>query len=273
MTRSRVRGLIPRETTLYPEADGHHVEPVPRPVQEAPSAGTGTERGVWWLMLGLAAAIPLSLASLVSLFRAASFGISSVSLLFLLEDAAGLLVLGLGLVGFAWLRRGRNEHGPAHAGSLRRATIALLLTGASEALILVTGLLLGFGVLPRVIVIGVTYPPHFTLEWGLIMAHFAGYLLVGVFVGLFLLWSIWGLTGGAPRWIGLAALVAGVPTHIIALADVSGVTEPMAIPVGVYYVSWALPALSVTLWFVAYVLVLTRLRGAALSPIAGAAPL
>ncbi len=225
------------------------------------------------MVIGLAAAVFLSLMSLGALFGVANLGVPSMFWLFLVEDAVGFLVVGIGLMGFVWLRMGRNERGAAHAACLRRATMALILTVASEGLIFVTGLVLGYGILPHAIVVSGTFPPQVTPEWILTMAHFAGYVLVAVFVGLFLLWNIWDLSEVPSRWMGLTALVLGVPTHVIAWVSVSHLTDPMAIPVVGYYVSWVLPVSSVSLWLVAYVLVLRRLRGPARVPVANALPL
>ncbi len=234
-----------------------------------PSSLTMTERGLRWFLLGLSLALAAWLLSLGVLF--AVIAVQTWSLLFLVEDAVGLAVIALGLVGFWRMRQGRVERGPAHASSLRRATIALILAAVSEGSILVSGIILGYGILPRAILIGDSYPVQITPYWILRMVHFTGYALVAIFVGLFLLWSIWHLVTGVPRGIAVAALVALVPAPLISLVSVSQLLDPFAMPVVLYGVALVLPALSISLWLIAYILAILRLRSGALVPLSGAA--
>lgn len=233
-----------------------------------PSSVSMTERGLRWFVLGLIVALAAGLLSLLLLFTV--IAAASWSPFFLVEDAAGLVVIVLGLLGFWTVRRGRAAHGMAHTSSLRRAMVALVLTAVSEALIFVSGIVLGYGILPHAIIVGGTYPPAITPEWILRMVHFSGYIFVSIFVGLFLLWTIWHLDTGVPRAIAVVALVVGVPTHVISLLTVSFLLDPLPVPVTLYRVAFVLPALSMLLWLIAYLLVILQLRSHAMTPVPSA---
>lgn len=228
-----------------------------------------TERGLRWFMVALAVALATGLLTILFVFTV--IVMESWSPLFLVEDAAGLTVIVMALLGFRAVRRGQAAHGTAHASSLHRALVALVLAGVSEAFILVSGIVLGFGIPVHVIIISGSYPPSITLEWILRMVHFAGYILVAIFVGLFLLWTIWHLAAGVPRAIAVIALLSAVPTPIINLVDVSFLLPPSAVPLALLRVAVVLPVVSVSLWLIAYLLVIVRLRSGNIVPTPAAA--
>ena len=230
-----------------------------------------TERGLRVLVLALAVALANGVLGLAFLLGVLS-GLWIPRTLDLLENVVGVLVVGLGLLGFWTLRRGRDEHGAAHVASLRRATMAMVLAAGSEMLLLGTGLALGFGLLPSVVVTGGTYPPVVTAEWVLQTTHFAAYLLIAGSVGLFLLWTVWGLLARLPRWIALAALVLGLPTPAITLVTVSALADLGSLPAAVFYAAWVFPAVSISLWLLAYLLTMVQIRDVVLHATPGPAP-
>lgn len=243
---------------------GPVVEPVPPPSGAVRPASGWTERGLWGLVVALGVALGTDLLELS--FLATAFGppsFSSPGLLFAVEDVAGVAVVGTGLAGFWWLRRGRDEQGAAHASNLRRATVALFGAVASELLLVLTGLALGYGLLPSAVVIGETYPPTITVEWVIQTVHFAAYSFIAAFVGLFLLWNVWQLAPRLLRGTALAALLLALPGPILSLTSVAELVDPRTIPFYAFYASWILTSISGSLWLLAYLLLAVRVRGAA----------
>ncbi len=251
---------------------GPDVEPVPPPSGTVRPVLGWTERGVRVLVVALGVALGTDLLELS--FLATAFGAPTVwnpRLLFAVEDVAGVAVVGTGLAGFWWLRRGRDERGAAHASSLRRATVALFGAVASELALVLTGLALGYGLLPSAVVIGETYPPAITVEWVIQTVHFAAYSFIAAFVGLFLLWNVWQLAPRLLRGITLAALLLALPGPILSLTSVAEFVDPRTIPFYAFYASWILTCISVALWLLAYLVLAVRFRGAARGALAGPA--
>lgn len=226
----------------------------------SPSVRTRTEHGIRWLVFSIAISLATGVLGIAIILGAPQDLRLSLWVFTALEVIGGVVVI-LGLIGFWMLRLGRAERGPAHASSMRRSTIALVAAGASESLIFATGILLGYGVVPSGLIISTLYPIQVTPQWVLKTLHFGGYVLLAASVGLTLLWVMWQMAPGVPRWVALAALVVGTGSPLITFLDVTGLALPGSFPVALFYASWFLPFISGSLWLVTYILVMIRIRG------------
>ncbi len=238
-----------------------------------------TQRGIRWLVLSLGLALAADVAVFASIlaFWSSPSLYAEVSLPLSTAYVVLLFVCAVpGFLGFRVLRRVREEFGPVPRASLRRGTAAFILGGVAAVLFTLTGIFLGLFYIPvGTYVTGTTYSSSLELALGetLRTVHVVAPPVIAVFLGLFLIESIWRLATRSIRVLAVAALVSGVLVPILTVPPI-GARVYAVLGLG-FALLGLVSAASLVLWIVVLLFVDRRLRTWApdASPRAGASRL
>lgn len=228
---------------------------------------SSTARGLRWLVLSLAIALAADGAVL-----AAALAFWSGPLVYAIVSlplSTAYVVLGFAcaapaFVGFRSLRRGRAELGPAHRMGLRRGAAGFIVGGAAAALLTLTGIFLGLFYIPAgAYVAGATYSSPLELAFGetLRAVHVVTPSIMAVFLGFFLIESVWDLATRPTRILSLAALASGVLVPILTVPPIVAGWAAFLGPA--FALLGLISAASLAMWITVLLLVDRRLgRGA-----------
>jgi hypothetical protein len=220
---------------------------------------TLTERGLRWVVVSLAVALGANLVAL-GYFLAVTAGhaldIRSWTLVWALWETLLFASVLPGFLGFWRMRQGEREYDSAHEANMRWASVAFVLGAVSALVYFGAGMVLGF----------VYVPASTAFGWTIRTAHQVAPNLLVVLVGLFLLWGIWRLGTTLSRRLAAGAFLFGILALVLSI-----LTQVFPLSTGVWDIAPALPALSVGLWLVAYLLVTGHLRGVSPRPAASPA--
>jgi hypothetical protein len=221
---------------------------------------TLTERGLRWVVVSLAVALGANLVAL-GYFLAVTAGhaldVGTWTLVWALWETLLFASVLPGFLGFWRMRQGKREYDSKHETNMRWASVAFVLGAVSALVFFGTGLVLGFVYVPATTALG----------WTFRAARQIAPNLVVVFVGLFLLWTIWRLGTASSRWVAAGAFLSGFLALVLSV-----LTVMYPLPTGAWEMALvAVPVLSVGLWLVAYLLVAAHLRGITPRPSAGPA--
>lgn len=234
-----------------------------------------TERGLTWVLVSLIFAVAANAVLFTFLFVDQQGGVGG--------PASALLAIGIweillfagvipGYLGFRSLRSGRGEFNPSNALGARIGTTAFFVGAAGAVASVATGLILAFVYVPQGAYTSGLTP---SAAWPVIVGdsirgiHRAAPTVIALFVGIFLLESVWRQSTPLGRILAGSALGLGIAEPVLGLAFLEIQVFPL--PLGTGLALEALPAISLALWASVYLLVLRHLRGAALARVSGAA--
>lgn len=233
-----------------------------------------TQRGLRWVAVSLGLALAASLVALASIL-AIRFGPTTFAAVFpIVSFLWEALVFGCAvpaILGFSRLRLGRDEFGPSRRAYFRRGTVAFGIGGTACTLLALTGLVLGWFYVPAgAYVSGAVYSTPWEVFAGetIRAVHILMPPVIAVFLGLFLLETVWPLARRSLRLVALISLVSGVSVPLVSVPPVAGAVYDA---LGSASIVLSLPPMaSLAIWIAVVLLVERRLPAATPDALPGA---